>query len=337
MAIAALLIAQGVIFAKSSPGDLLTKYIAAAEVGDLDTLMLIGSSSNKGLPKLPAALQKEIKPPTGVAQTTLTGSSWSSQRTAEVTWPGSGVTLKLSLTSVDSWMLFFRKHNWSMTADAPTVSFTAANAAMQNGRWPVELGGTRLGKSEAAGGQLWQLWQGKFVAPPGLVTAAASWRGFASRYSQQYAIGNRNHTNIEFKVGDITLPSNAQQLAVEAADKALERCVDRESHIGGRCWAYVELDEPSFYESIEDIESSSEAGSCIAGDEPVTVSHGKATFSVSCSGTSYYSVTWMIAEFYYYPDEIESDSGSAEFTVDYLVELQPTGVNGAKVVRVTVQ
>ena len=308
-------IAQIAIWSRVSPDSLANRYFAAIHSTDVkvlsdETLFPNPDSEFKIAPKY--ILQSIQRNKTSNYQV-FTRWKWTSGK-AEAC--DSDVNC-VSFSSSDKWNLIFRVRDWKVSQEAPRIAISVKSGITNKIR-TAKIGSHRISISTAKSMTKKPL---KYVVWPGTLDLRTAGKGFVEDWSTSAEITGGSPKHLVFKVGDVSLSQSELDKAANSASAGFAHCLGS----SGRCGTYLlmsdfGIDYPYYYEDYSVSDTASSNG-CSQDD----VSFRNSTTAVvtySCSGSVSRSVTWLIASYYYLPNDYDWDYGSADVSTTMTVRLK---------------
>lgn len=223
----------------------------------------------------------------------------------------------VSFTSADKWNLIFRVRNWQVSEAAPRVAISVKSGITPKIR-TAKIGSHRISMSTVKSLTRKPL---KYVVWPGTLDLSTAGKGFVEDWNSSTDIAGGAPDRLVMNVGKVNLSQAELDKASNSASAGFYRCLTG----SGRCGTYLSMsdfgiDYPYYYEDYS-VSDSATSNGC-SQDSVSFRDSSTAVVTFSCSGSVSRSVTWLIASYYFLPNDYDYDFGSADVTTTMTVRLK---------------
>lgn len=294
---------QTAIYAQTSPETIVYDYVSAVVEKNPESLKNTNlfpvkfSSYEIAPPEILDGINSKVVEPDAI---TTNWSAWSSNATVDLgDW---GYSIRL--VSEDRWNFIFREHVWRVESNAPMLKVTSGTG-ISSYLHAVSLGDVQetpdFTVSAAAKPVKYVMWPGSFYIK-------SQGKGFVGDWSESVNLKPDVESKVMVQVGDYSVNSNALSLASQRVRNQFNTCFKRNGCGEYFSMADFDIEYPWYYENYW-IDDTYTVGGCVYSSETVN-SATTATVYYNCDGTISRSVTWLIAEYYFWADEWDWDWGT---------------------------
>lgn len=303
------------IWSKVSPEALASKYFAAVESGDTAVLSdkTLFPNSDPSFQVAPLSVLNTVaRPKYGEAKPLVTWHAWSGSADAQDSYGNS-----IHLVSEDKWKLVYRIRSWKIVTEAPKVVISA-KAGLKTSVSTLKIGNYKLDSSSFTSLPKKPL---KYVVWPGSMAVRSVGKGFVQDNISESSLTPGETRSIVFSKGKLGLSYSASSSAARAARVEFNSCLQRAFPCGNFfSMSDFSIDTPWIYEDYSVSDSGTSDGCEASGTEFRDAM--TAVLSFDCTGTIYRSVTWLIASYYFIPNDYQYDSGSADVSTTVTVRVR---------------
>lgn len=224
----------------------------------------------------------------------------------------------VSFASADKWNLIFRVRNWQVSETAPRVAISVKSGITPKIR-TAKIGSHKISMTTIKSMTKKPL---KYLVWPGTLDLSTAGKGFVEDWNSSTEISGGAPDSLVINVGKANLSQGELDKAANSASTGFYRCLSG----SGRCGTYLSMsdfgiDYPFYYESIDSISDSATSDGCTR-DGVSFRNSSTAVVTFSCSGSVSRSVTWLIASYYFLPNDYDYDYGSADVSTTMTVRLK---------------
>jgi len=306
---------QIVVWSKVSPDSVANRYFTAISTQDVSALsdQTLFPNDDPSYVVAPDYVLSALSRNTAqTADYTLSWKPWSGKAHA-----GNGNGDWIEIRSDDGWSFIFRTRHWRVASQVPKLEISAAKGLSS------KVKSATIATHKISSGTLRKIEKRplKFITWPGELSMSTKGRGFVSNWKSNYYVSSDSVTSATLNRGKLHLTSAQYSKARNSASNRFSGCLRSDEPCGNYLsMSDFNIDYPTFYEDYSASDTATNDG-CSHSDTTFFNSKS-AVITYSCSGSVSRSVTWLIWDYYYLPDDYEYDYGSADITTTVKVYLR---------------